>query len=263
MSEAKLLFEREGAVATLTLNRPAVLNVLDYELGALVKAALAECLADEAVRVVKITGAGRAFCAGDDLNDIPDVPGRRPLLEPIHAYTTSPYYELIHAIRALPKPGVAQVNGHAVAAGCDLALSCDFTYAAASAKFGFTYSRYGMVGGTHTLARHVGLKRATDLLMTGRMIGAEEAAALGLVTAAVPDGELAATVDEAIARLAKAPTRSLGYIKEGLDYSYSVGSRDLALRHEAFLNTQAATTEDYREGWQSFLEKREPRYEGR
>lgn len=263
MAGEKLLFDRSGAVATLTLNRPATLNALDYELGSLLKGALDECLADETIRVVKLTGAGRAFCAGDDLTDFPEVPNRRPLTEPLHALATSPYYQLIHAVRSLPKPVVAQVNGHAVAAGCDLALSCDFTYAATNAKFGFTYSRYGMVGGTHTLARHVGLKRATDLLMTGRMIPAEEAAALGLITAAVPDDDLGDTVDQQVAKLAKAPTRSLGYIKEGLDYAYSVGSRDLSLRHEAFLNTQAATTEDYREGWQSFLAKREPRFTGR
>ena len=263
MSEEKLLFDREGPVATLTLNRPAMMNALDYALGGLVKAALDECLADESIRVVRITGAGRAFCAGDDLNDMPEAPGRRPVLETLNAYATSPYYVLIHAVRSLPKPVVAQVNGHAVAAGCDLALSCDFTYAATSAKLGFTYSRYGMVGGTHTLQRLVGLKRATELLMTGRMVPAEEAAALGLITAAVPDEDLGDAVDSLIARLSKAPTRSLGYIKEGLDYAYSVGSRDLALRHEAFLNTQAATTEDYREGWQSFLEKREPQYKGR
>jgi enoyl-CoA hydratase/carnithine racemase len=239
------------------------MNAIDYELGAEIKAALSECVADERIRVVRLRGAGRAFCAGDDLGDFSDEPDRRPLGEPAYVFMTSPYYVLVQALRDLPKPVVAQVHGFAVAAGCDIALACDFCYAATSAKFGFTYSRYGMVGGTYTLQRHVSLKRATEILMSGRLVEAQEAANLGMITAAVPDDELDGVVEAQLAKLAKAPTRSLGYIKAGLEYSHAAGSLEMALRHESYLNAQAATTADFREGWQSFMEKREPEFTGR
>src|SRR4029077_6211033 len=216
MSYQTILFELSGAMARLTLNRPQRLNSFNTEMHAEVRSALAEVRAASA-RVLVLTGAGRGFCAGQDLNDRAVSPGGQAadLGESIEKH----YKPLVLALRALPLPVIAAVNGVAAGAGANIALACDLVIAARSASFVQAFAKLGLVpdsGGTWFLPRLVGTARAFGLTLLGEKLSAEQAAAWGLIWRCVDDAELPAVVDELARHFAAAPTRGLARTKQAI-----------------------------------------------
>jgi 2-(1,2-epoxy-1,2-dihydrophenyl)acetyl-CoA isomerase len=255
--------EEADGVATVTLNRPDKLNAFDAEMHEALAAALDGAAREKRIRAVLLTGAGRGFCAGQDLSArraLIESGARLDLGEGIERY----YNPLVRRLRALPKPVVCAVNGVAAGAGANLALACDIVIAARSASFIQAFARIGLVpdtGGSWFLPRRVGEARARALLLLGDKVGAEEAARWGMIWRVVDD---AALMDEAAAlarRLARAPTRALGLTKRALLAS-GANALDAQLDLERDLQREAGAGEDYREGVAAFLEKREPRFNG-
>jgi 2-(1,2-epoxy-1,2-dihydrophenyl)acetyl-CoA isomerase len=247
---------REGAVLTITLNRPEVLNALNAEVHRGVADAL-EAAADVSVRAVVITGAGRGFCVGQDLNEFATMDVAEGL--------RSRYHPNIHAIRDLRKPVIASVNGAAAGAGLSLACACDIRIAAASAAFVPAFVNIGLVpdsGGTWFVARLLGSARAFEWMTSGRRLSAEEAEAWGLVSEVVADELLPARAAELAAELAAMPTQAIGMTKELFDHA-ETATLDEQLELEAALQAEATRTEDFAEGVAAFREKRPPRFTGR
>ena len=263
MDESPVLLAIEDGVAVVTLNRPDKLNAFNEAMHHGLMEAVDRIERDDAVRAVLITGAGRAFCAGQDLAERAIAPGETP---PDLGDTLERLYEpLVQRITGLPKPVVAAVNGVAAGAGCNLALLCDLIIAGRSAQFIEAFVRIGLVpdaGGTFSLPRLVGLQRALGMALTGDAIDAGRALEFGLVWQVVPDEALP---DEAMAlarRLAAGPTTALGLTKRLLRGSFDHDlEAQLALERE--LQRQAGRTTDFREGVAAFLEKRPPRFTGR
>jgi 2-(1,2-epoxy-1,2-dihydrophenyl)acetyl-CoA isomerase len=257
-----LLTELDQGVATLTLNRPEVLNSFNRLMAAELRQALAEAAADHDVRAVLITGAGRAFCAGQDLAEAMPKEGPAPDLGDIVARGYNP---IVRTIRQIDKPVVCAVNGVAAGAGANLALACDFVLAASDASFIQSFSKIGLVpdsGGTFFLPRLVGLARATALMMLADKVSAADAVARGLIFRVVETAKLLAEATEFARQLATRPTRGLGLIKRALNASATNGL-DEQLALEAQLQAEAGSTADYREGVKAFLEKRTPSFVGR
>jgi 2-(1,2-epoxy-1,2-dihydrophenyl)acetyl-CoA isomerase len=249
---------RDGAVQTITLNRPDVLNAFNAALHAGLAAALKEARSDE-VRAVVITGAGRGFCVGQDLTEFREAPGD------IGDRLRSSYHPNILALRALEKPVIASMNGAAAGAGLSLACACDIRLAADSATFVPAFINIGLVpdsGGTFFVRRLLGYARAFEWLTSGRRLSAAEAHAWGLVSEVVPPGGLAGRAAELAAELAAMPTRAIGMTKRLLDHA-ETATLDEQLEWEAQLQAAATQTEDFREGVAAFLEKRPPRFAGR
>lgn len=262
MSATTVLTERTGGVVRLMLNRPDKLNAFTLQMHAELRAALEAAGADPSCRVVVLTGAGRAFSAGQDLAEVvapadgaaPD-PGSRLEMA---------YNPLIRLITTLEKPVVCAVNGIAAGAGANVALACDLVYAARSASFLQAFARIGLVpdaGGTWALPRLVGAARARGLAMLAEPLSAETAEAWGLIWKAVDDDKLAAEVAAVAARLAAAPTYALALAKRALTAS-STNTLSQQLDLERDLQRLAGASPDAREGIAAFLEKRAPRYTG-
>jgi 2-(1,2-epoxy-1,2-dihydrophenyl)acetyl-CoA isomerase len=255
---AVLLQEQAGGVRILTLNRPDALNALNAELRHDLLAAINAARRDDATRAVMITGAGRGFCAGADLRG---GTGEREF----RLVLSAEYNPLIQAIRELPKPVVAAVNGVAAGAGVSLALAADLVVAADDARFVPAFNRIGLVpdsGLARVLVRSLGRHRAMEILLGERQLGAAEARDLGLVSAVVPSGELDRAARELAARVAGGPTRAIGMTKRLLNASEDATLAD-ALAAEAALQELAGRTEDHAEGVAAFGEKRDPRFNGR
>lgn len=250
--------EAADGVATITLNRPDSLNALSSAMRRELLSALKAAGRDESVRAIVLTGAGRGFCSGADLRGGAAERAFRRVL-------TDEYNPLIVAIRELPKPVIAAVNGVAAGAGVSLALACDLVYAAEEARFIQAFVRIGLVpdsGSTRTLVRALGRHRAAALVFSGEPLGAAAAQAVGLVNAVVPTDQLAATVRVAAASLAAAPTRAIGLAKRAINHAEdALLSESLAM--EAALQELAGRTQDHAEGLAAFGEKREPRFLGR
>ena len=256
--ETPLRTEIADGVATLTLNRPDALNALNSQLRRELSGALKAITRDEAVRSVVITGAGRGFCAGADLRG---GSGERDF----RAVLSSEYNPLIEAIRNLPKPVVAAVNGVAAGAGVGLALAADVVVASDQARFVPAFGRIGLVpdsGLARVLVRGVGRHRAFEILMGERQLGAGEAHDLGLVAAVVPADRLADAARELAQRLAEGPTMSIGLTKRLLNAAEDESLAD-QLKAEAALQDLAGRSEDHAEGVAAFAEKRDPRFTGR
>ena len=263
MTENPLLVAVEDGVATLTLNRPERLNSFTASLHEELAEALERTARDDAIRALLITGAGRGFCAGQDLSERKPAPGdaRRDLGQGLERH----YNPLIRCLRGLEKPVVAAVNGVAAGAGASLAFACDIVIAARSASFIEAFSRIGLIpdaGSTWFLPRLAGSARAMAMALTGETVSAESAAEWGLIWKVVSDDALMTEARELAARLAQGPTRALGLIKRALNRSASNGL-DAQLDLERDLQREAGLGEDYREGVAAFLEKRPPRFSGR
>ena len=258
-----LLVTRANGVLTLTLNRPDVLNSFTRTMAAALQAALAEAAADDTVRAVVITGAGRGFCAGQDLAEaLPRDGGPIPDIGEIVAECYNP---IIRAIRTLEKPVLCAVNGIAAGAGANLAFACDLTIAADSASFVESFAKLGLIpdtSGTFFVPRLVGMQRATGMFFLAEKMPAAKAKDWGLIWDVVPAAELMATVTTLAEQLASQATRGFGLTKRALNASFANGL-DAQLDVEAQAMHEAGRTADYAEGVRAFLEKRAPVYQGK
>ena len=262
MAFEHILYEVDQGVATITLNRPEVLNSFNREMASEVRQAFSAAGADAEVRAVLLTGAGRAFCAGQDLAEAMPKEGPAPDLGDIVARGYNP---IVRTIRQIDKPVVCAVNGVAAGAGANLAFACDFVLAASDASFIQSFSKIGLVpdtGGTFFLPRLVGMARATALMMLGDKVSAQDAVTIGLILRVVEGGRLLEEATTLSRQLATRPTRGLGLIKRALNASATNGL-DEQLALEAQLQAEAGSTADYREGVKAFLEKRPPVFTGR
>ncbi|WP_374581504.1 2-(1,2-epoxy-1,2-dihydrophenyl)acetyl-CoA isomerase PaaG [Pseudoduganella sp.] len=262
MTYENIKFHITEGIATLTLNRPDKLNSFTQAMHLEVREALQQLRADKSVRVLVLTGAGRGFCAGQDLGDRAVAPGGAAvdLGESVEKF----YAPLVLALRELPMPVICAVNGVAAGAGANLALACDIVLAAKSASFIEAFCKLGLIpdtGGTWHLPRLIGHARATGLAMLGEKLSAERAEQWGLIWKAVPDEEL---MNEAMAmakHFASAPTKGLAFTKRALQASYGNTLAD-QLKLEGEMMRELGYSHDYREGVDAFINKRAPNFKG-
>jgi 2-(1,2-epoxy-1,2-dihydrophenyl)acetyl-CoA isomerase len=260
MSFQYLKFETNNGVATITLNRPEVYNALNDEIKIELQDAFKAVTKDESVRVVVLTGEGKAFCSGQDLKTGAGQ-GKRSFLKSLR----KGYNPLILAMRNLPKPIICKLNGVAAGAGCSIVLACDIIVAAEEASLIEIFINIGLVpdsGSSYFLPRMVGMAKAFELCSTGKKISAKEAFELGLVNKVVKNEELNETVKGYTDYFAMAPTRSIGLIKKMLNKS-STSTLEEMLEYEAYLQEIAGSTHDHEEGVKAFLEKRKPSFLGK
>ncbi len=262
MSYQNILFALEGGIARLTLNRPDRLNSFNDAMHAEVRDALSRVSADRDIRVLLLTGAGRGFCAGQDLGDRAVAPGAEAV--DLGDSIERNYKPLVLGLRALPVPVVCAVNGVAAGAGANIALACDIVVATKSASFIQAFSKIGLIpdsGGTYFLPRLVGTARAMGLAMLGDKLSAEDAAAWGLIWKCVDDAEFPASVESLVQQLAIGATRGLAAIKQAL---YAAGDHTLEAQLDLERDLQRALgrSDDYREGVAAFAAKRAPRFAG-
>jgi 2-(1,2-epoxy-1,2-dihydrophenyl)acetyl-CoA isomerase len=262
MSEPAILLDIAEGYAVITLNRPDKLNSFNDIMHSELRDAVTRCESDAAVRALLITGAGRGFCAGQDLSDRNIADGPLPDLGDALEKNYNP---MVRRLRALPKPVVCAVNGVAAGAGANLALACDLVLAARSANFIQAFCKIGLIpdaGGTYALPRLVGHARAFGLSMLGDKLPAEQAAEWGLIWRVVDDAGLMAEARKLCAHLAVQPTHALGLMKKALNASLD-HTLDQQLEVERNLQRTAGQSEDFREGVSAFLEKRPARFNGK
>jgi 2-(1,2-epoxy-1,2-dihydrophenyl)acetyl-CoA isomerase len=255
-----LLYQVQDGIATITLNRPDVFNAFNDEQSYELQDALKQVARDAAVRVVVLTGAGKAFCSGQDLKAIAESTGKRDLSESLHKR----YNPIIRAMRALPKPIIARVNGVAAGAGCSLALACDLVVAAESAKFIEVFVNVGLVldsGSSYFLPRLVGSARAFEMSTMGSRVSAQQAYDWGMVNKVTPDAELDAAVAVYTDYYKSAPTKAIAMMKKMLNKSFN-SDLDSMLDYEAYCQKIAGDSADYKEGVTAFNEKRKPNFTG-
>lgn len=255
-----LLADKSDGVMTITLNRPDVLNAFNETMSSEVQDALKDAERDDTARAIVLTGAGRAFCSGQDLRDRAGA-ASFSFVESLRRR----YNPIIMKLRTIEKPVLAVVNGVAAGAGCSLALACDLRLAAEGASFIEVFARVGLVpdsGSTYLLPRVVGLGKAFELCYFPEPVSAAEALRIGLVNWVVPAAQLLDRAREIAGRLAQGPTRAYGLIKRALNHNLS-SDLEAALDYEALMQEAAGRTADHREGVAAFLEKRNAKFEGR
>ncbi|MGB6054496.1 MAG: 2-(1,2-epoxy-1,2-dihydrophenyl)acetyl-CoA isomerase PaaG [Burkholderiaceae bacterium] len=256
-----ILLNRDGAVATITLNRPDKLNSFTSAMHEQLRAALDSVEADRAVRALVLTGAGRGFCAGQDLADLSFEPGAMTDLGDLIEQNFNP---LVRRIQALPIPVVASVRGVAAGAGANLALACDIVLAERSASFVQAFAKIGLVpdsGGSWLLPQRIGMARAMGLALLAEKLPAERAEQWGLIWKCVDDAALATETAQLAQHLAAQPTKALGMIKAALRAAAN-NDLDAQLDLERDMQRELGQSHDYAEGVNAFLQKRAPRFQG-
>jgi 2-(1,2-epoxy-1,2-dihydrophenyl)acetyl-CoA isomerase len=260
-----ILYDKTDGVATITMNRPERLNALNVQIGVEMLDALEDAEHDEAVRVIVLTGAGRGFCAGDDMKGMADPSKpRRRYTDPAKRYVHGEgrWTTIVRNMTRIPKPIVAVVNGHAHGAGFNLALGCDFRIVSETATLAAPFVKWAMATGTNRLQYFVGLGKALEWTMLGTALSAREAERWGLTTMVVPPEELHAAATAFVERLKNGPTAVLGFTKLAV-YRGWERDADGAYELQGLAQHFARQTEDYAEGRRAFLEKRPPAYNGR
>jgi 2-(1,2-epoxy-1,2-dihydrophenyl)acetyl-CoA isomerase len=255
-----LLYRNENGIATISLNRPEVYNALNDEITFELQDALKTVAKDDTVRVVVLTGEGKAFCSGQDLK-ASSSEEKRSFLDSLHKR----YNPIIRAMRNLPKPIICRLNGVAAGAGCSIALACDVIVASEEATLIEVFINIGLVpdsGSSYFLPRLVGMAKAFELCTLGTKVKAREAEAMGLVNKTVPALQLDAAVHEYAFHYSNAPTKAIGLIKKMLNKSAGSTLEDM-LEYEAYCQEIAGNSQDYREGVTAFVEKRKPEFRGR
>jgi 2-(1,2-epoxy-1,2-dihydrophenyl)acetyl-CoA isomerase len=262
MRYESIQFKIDNGIAVLTLNRPDRLNSFTQAMHGEVRDALDKLQADKSVRVLVLTGAGRGFCAGQDLNDRAVEPGGKgvDLGESVEKF----YAPLVTTLRTLPMPVICAVNGVAAGAGANLALACDIVLAAKSASFIEAFCKLGLIpdtGGTWVLPRLIGPARAMGLALLGDKLPAEKAEQWGLIWRAVADEDLMKEAMAMAEHFAKAPTKGLAFTKKAMLASWT-NTLEEQLRMEAGMMRELGYSHDYREGVAAFIEKRQPNFNG-
>jgi len=255
-----LQFTKENGVATLKFNRPDKYNSFNQEMAFAVQKALDDCKDDDSVRVIVLTGEGKAFCAGQDLAEATDPNG-----PPLKNIVGEHYNPIVMRLREIEKPIIAAVNGVAAGAGANLALACDIVVAKKSAAFIQAFAAIGLIpdsGGTFFLPRLVGAQKALALMMTGDKVLAEEAEAMNMIYKAIADEDFDAYIEKMASKMAKMATRGYGLTKKAVNASFNNSLKE-QLDVEEKLQAEAGSTEDFKEGTQAFLEKRKPEFKGR
>lgn len=263
MADDSILYEVSEGVATITLNRPDVLNSVTLAMGAALQEALGRAATDGDVRAVLLTGAGRGFCAGQDLSAVlPQDGGPMP---DIGAVVTACWNPIVRAIRTIEKPVTCAVNGVAAGAGANLAFACDLTIAAEEASFVESFAKLGLIpdtSGTFFVPRLAGHQRATGMFFLAQKVPAVRAKEWGLIWDVVPLAQLRDTARTLAVTLAAQATRGFGLTKRAINHSLGA-TLDTQLDFEAATMSEASRTQDYEEGVRAFLEKRTPHYTGR
>ena len=257
-----ILFQTQGGIARLTLNRPERLNSFNTQMHEEVRNALSQIEQDQNVRVMVLSGAGRGFCAGQDLSDL-DVTANDGSID-LGASIEKYYAPLVLRLRSLRMPIVCAVNGVAAGAGANLALACDIVIAKKSASFIQSFCKLGLVpdtGGTYALPRLVGTARAMGLALLGDKLSAEQAADWGMIWQCVDDADFDSVIDKIAEYLAAAPTQALARTKEAI-LSSGLRTLEQQLDHERWTMRDLGRTSDYKEGVAAFLEKRAPLFTG-
>ncbi|MFN2440344.1 MAG: enoyl-CoA hydratase-related protein [Chitinophagaceae bacterium] len=253
-----ILFEINNSIAHITLNRPDKYNAFNSEMALLMQQKLDECKGNE-VRCVLITGAGKAFSSGQDLDEVVDPNGPK-----IHSILDENFNPIVIRIRRLEKPVLAAVNGVAAGAGANIALCCDVVVAATAASFIQAFSKIGLIpdtGGTYFLPRLIGWQKASALMMLGDKVSAEEAERMGMVYKVFSDDIFQQEALKIAATLAQMPTKGLAFTKQALNHSL-INNYEDQLHDEEIIQQRAGSTYDYKEGVQAFLEKRKPHFKG-
>lgn len=255
---APIFFEETNGVGYITLNRPDKLNSFNREMALLLQETLDECK-KPSIRAVYLTGAGKGFCAGQDLAEVtqPNAPGFNVII-------SQHYNPIITRLRNLEKPVVAAINGVAAGAGANIAFCCDIVVATASASFIQAFSKIGLIpdsGGTHTLPRLIGWQKASALMMLGEKVSAADAERMGMIYKVFPDEQFMDESKKIVQTLAAMPTKGLAYTKKMLNLSIT-NTFEQQIQEEDVYQQQAAQTHDYQEGVNAFLEKRKPNFKG-